>query len=105
MEGLEDRMGVLEDGLDRVTHELYPNSGESLRDAVDLANHRLAVLCPDTYPPGTGTGVPPGDRYGDTRPGAGDVEGETSRVTSEDTTGDTGGSAGGQPSGPDLSSP
>ncbi|MGW7518082.1 hypothetical protein ACWGJ2_21095 [Streptomyces sp. NPDC054796] len=28
-------------------HELYPNSGHSLRDAVDLANDRLARLCPD----------------------------------------------------------
>ncbi|MGW0763008.1 hypothetical protein ACWD1Y_42205 [Streptomyces sp. NPDC002814] len=54
MAGLEGRMGELEEGFARVMHELYPNSGESLRDAVDLANHRLALLCPDECPPGDG---------------------------------------------------
>ncbi|WP_413808095.1 hypothetical protein [Streptomyces sp. OE57] len=91
MVGLEGRMGVLEEGLARVMHELYPNSGESLRDAVDLANARLAVLCPEECAPGTpGTAVPPGDTGGDTAPRSGDTAGEQPDVTSEDTTGDAG---------------
>ncbi|MFE4972647.1 hypothetical protein ACFRAR_11055 [Kitasatospora sp. NPDC056651] len=45
--GLMERVGGIEDRLTRVEHELYPNSGESLRDAVDLANRRLARLCDD----------------------------------------------------------
>lgn len=47
-----ERVSAIEDRLTRVEHELYPNSGGSLRDAVDLANRRLARLCdPPTDPP------------------------------------------------------
>lgn len=49
--GLMERVGGIEERLSRVEHELYPNSGESLRDAVDLANRRLARLCPDEEEP------------------------------------------------------
>ncbi|MER6976248.1 hypothetical protein ABT317_04155 [Streptomyces carpinensis] len=45
--GVMERVAGIEDRLTRVEHELYPNSGGSLRDAVDLANSRLARLCPD----------------------------------------------------------
>ncbi|MEZ7005810.1 hypothetical protein [Streptomyces sp. AD55] len=45
--GVMERMAGMEERLGRVEHELYPNTGHSLRDAVDLANHRLARLCPD----------------------------------------------------------
>ncbi|MFD6936251.1 hypothetical protein ACFWAP_08880 [Streptomyces goshikiensis] len=45
--GVMERMSGIEDRLRRFEHELYPNSGGSLRDAVDLANERLARLCPD----------------------------------------------------------
>ncbi|MCE7081419.1 hypothetical protein [Streptomyces sp. ST2-7A] len=31
----------------QVGHELHPNGGDSLRDAVDTANARLERLCPD----------------------------------------------------------
>lgn len=92
MEGMETRMGVMEDGLARVTHELYPNSGESLRDAVDLANERLALLCPDGPVPAR---VPGGDTRGDTRRPAGDTDPDTLDLTSEDTPGDTPGDTGG----------
>ncbi|MFD7964375.1 hypothetical protein ACFV5J_26620 [Streptomyces zaomyceticus] len=54
--GVMERMGGIEDRLGRVEHELYPNSGGSLRDAVDLANERLARLCPDHPGP---DGCPP----------------------------------------------
>ncbi|WP_434593219.1 hypothetical protein [Streptomyces sp. A5-4] len=43
--GMMQRVSVMEDRLRRVEHELYPNSGDSLRDAVDQANRRLARLC------------------------------------------------------------
>ncbi|MBL0777016.1 hypothetical protein G6541_06370 [Streptomyces albidoflavus] len=89
MGGLEDRMGGVEADLQRIKHELYPNSGGSLRDAVDRANERLALLCP-------GTVVPGGDARGDRRPVPGDTEqdnpgdgptapGDTSDLTSGDT--------------------
>ncbi|MEU8870418.1 hypothetical protein AB0D24_04495 [Streptomyces javensis] len=45
--GVMERVGAIEERLQRVEHELYPNSGGSLRDAVDLANERLARLCSD----------------------------------------------------------
>ncbi|NDK24626.1 hypothetical protein FSY75_09090 [Streptomyces sp. TR1341] len=48
--GVMERLAGFEDRLTRVEHELYPNSGESLRDAVDLANRRLARICPDPEP-------------------------------------------------------
>ncbi|GAA2948038.1 hypothetical protein ACFPN0_15370 [Kitasatospora cinereorecta] len=55
--GLMQRVMVIEGRLMRVEHELYPNSGGSLRDAVDQANRRLAQLCgpdcgdPEHHPP------------------------------------------------------
>ncbi|PSK58009.1 hypothetical protein B0E38_01854 [Streptomyces sp. 111WW2] len=48
--GVMERMAGMEGRLHRVEHELHPNSGGSLRDAVDLANERLARLCPDPEP-------------------------------------------------------
>ncbi|MFG3142708.1 hypothetical protein ACGFZA_41690 [Streptomyces sp. NPDC048211] len=43
--GVMERLGGFEERLTRVEHELHPNSGASLRDAVDLANQRLALMC------------------------------------------------------------
>jgi hypothetical protein len=48
--GLMERVGGIEDRLGRVEHELHPNDGASLRDAVDRTNRRLARLCPDDDP-------------------------------------------------------
>ncbi|MGF0163040.1 hypothetical protein ACQRET_03220 [Streptomyces koyangensis] len=87
MGGLEDRMGGVEADLQRIKHELYPNSGGSLRDAVDRANERLALLCP--------TVVPGGDARGDRCPAPRDTDqdnpgdgaaapGDTSDLTSGD---------------------
>lgn len=45
--GVMARLDGFEERMTRVEHELHPNSGASLRDAVDLANHRLAQMCPD----------------------------------------------------------
>ncbi|MEU7093041.1 hypothetical protein [Kitasatospora aureofaciens] len=59
--GLMERVGGIEDRLTAVEHELYPNSGASLRDAVDLANRRLAQLCdddPGSAPPGPASAPP-----------------------------------------------
>lgn len=58
--GVMERVGGIEDRLSRVEHELYPNSGESLRDAVDEANARLRLLCPDPAP-GCGRSEDPAD--------------------------------------------
>lgn len=55
--GVMERVSAIEDRLTRVEHELYPNSGGSLRDAVDLANQRLARLC--TEPDGGSPSNPP----------------------------------------------
>ncbi|MFC8466020.1 hypothetical protein [Streptomyces sp. NPDC057250] len=44
--GVMQRVGEIEVRLDGVVHELHPNGGGSLRDAVDLANQRLRSLCP-----------------------------------------------------------
>lgn len=96
MAGLEGRMGGVEEDLRRIRHELYPNSGGSLRDAVDLANRRLALLCPEEPTDRRGTDVPPGDRRGDNRPEPGDADGWTPDVTSGDTSGDNPGDTGGQ---------
>ncbi|MFE3122265.1 hypothetical protein ACFXHD_02465 [Streptomyces hydrogenans] len=46
--GVVQRLTSLEERQSRVEHELYPNGGGSLRDAVDLANQRLAHLCADS---------------------------------------------------------
>lgn len=48
--GVMERMAGIEHQLAVFKHELYPNSGGSLRDAVDLANDRLRLLCPDPEP-------------------------------------------------------
>ncbi|WP_181387239.1 hypothetical protein [Streptomyces sp. Act143] len=45
--GVLERMAGMEERLARVYHEVYPNGGDSLRDAVNQANDRLAILCPD----------------------------------------------------------
>lgn len=49
--GVLERVSAIEDRLIRVEHELYPNSGRSLRDAVDQANDRLIHLCRDECGP------------------------------------------------------
>ncbi|MFD3848207.1 hypothetical protein ACFWVB_20240 [Streptomyces microflavus] len=49
--GLMERVSGMEDRLSGVEHELHPNDGGSLRDAVDQANRRLANLCPDRLEP------------------------------------------------------
>ncbi|WP_405759415.1 hypothetical protein OG234_13075 [Streptomyces sp. NBC_01420] len=61
--GVMERLGDLETGLQQVRHEVRPNSGGSLRDAVDLANWRLARLCPDPDPAAgpCGDGEDPGE--------------------------------------------
>ncbi|WP_309317365.1 hypothetical protein [Streptomyces salinarius] len=58
-QGVMQRLGELEDGLAHLRHEVRPNSGESLRDAVDLANRRLARLCPDPEDEGARPPEPP----------------------------------------------
>ncbi|MEU0181388.1 hypothetical protein ABZ312_09385 [Streptomyces sp. NPDC006207] len=45
--GLLERVGSMEERLGSFQHELYPNDGGSLRDAVDQANRRLRLMCPD----------------------------------------------------------
>jgi hypothetical protein len=49
--GVLARLAGFEERLMRVEHELYLNSGQSLRDAVDRANSRLARLCSDLDDP------------------------------------------------------
>lgn len=60
--GVMERVGAMEAGftgfgerLGRLEHEMQPNDGDSLRDAVNLANSRLARLLPDD----DGQGPPP----------------------------------------------
>ncbi|MCY0957759.1 hypothetical protein [Streptomyces sp. H27-H5] len=50
--GVLERVGEIEARLARVDHELHPNDGQSLRDAVDRANACLARICLD--PPSGG---------------------------------------------------
>ncbi|MFD3978235.1 hypothetical protein ACFWR6_06580 [Streptomyces griseus] len=45
--GVLERVAGMELRLGRMEHELHPNAGGSLRDAVDEANRRLTHLCPD----------------------------------------------------------
>jgi hypothetical protein len=94
MEGLETRMNGFDDDLQRIKHELYPNGGGSLRDAVNLANQQLAHLCsgptgtPVPEPDRTGDGLSPlGDPAGDTPSSAGDRGGPPLGLTSGDTGG------------------
>ena len=54
--GVMERVARIEERLTGVEHELYPNSGDSLRDAVDQANERLGRLCSD---PGSCDPPPP----------------------------------------------
>ncbi|MGC4947685.1 hypothetical protein ACLQ2N_16005 [Streptomyces sp. DT224] len=53
--GMMQRVAEIESRLGGVEHELHPNDGGSLRDAVDQANMRLVHLCPDDpqRPPST----------------------------------------------------
>ncbi|MFJ1787300.1 hypothetical protein ACIOML_23715 [Streptomyces anulatus] len=46
--GVLERVTRMELRLGRMEHELHPNDGGSLRDAVYEANRRLTHLCPDT---------------------------------------------------------
>jgi hypothetical protein len=46
-----ERVSGIETRLGRVEHELHPNDGASLRDAVDRTNRRLARLCPECDDP------------------------------------------------------
>ncbi|MFJ7523968.1 hypothetical protein ACIQ1S_03500 [Streptomyces griseus] len=46
--GVMSRLGAIEDRLARVEHELHPNSGSSLRDAVDRVDERTRQLTDDT---------------------------------------------------------
>jgi hypothetical protein len=46
-----ERVSGIEARLGRVEHELHPNDGASLRDAVDRTNRRLARLCPECDDP------------------------------------------------------
>ncbi|MEU1852955.1 hypothetical protein ABZ499_27730 [Streptomyces sp. NPDC019990] len=52
--GIMVRMAGMEERVGQVWHEVFPNGGGSLRDAIDQANERLATLCPadvDPCPP------------------------------------------------------
>ncbi|WP_411129923.1 hypothetical protein [Streptomyces sp. x-19] len=42
--GVMSRLGAIEDRLARVEHELHPNSGASLRDAVDRVDERTRQI-------------------------------------------------------------
>ncbi|MBC9719522.1 hypothetical protein H9Y04_44190 [Streptomyces sp. TRM66268-LWL] len=46
--GIPRRLAAVEEQLDRMGHELFPNSGTSLRDAVDRLEARLDHLTPTT---------------------------------------------------------
>jgi hypothetical protein len=46
--GVMARLDGIEERLGRVEHELQPNSGASLRDAVDRVDARTQQLAPDT---------------------------------------------------------
>lgn len=45
--GVMARLGAIEDRLGSVEHELHPNSGASLRDAVDRVDRRTRQLTDD----------------------------------------------------------
>lgn len=46
--GVMVRLRAIEERLGSVEHELQPNSGRSLRDAVDRVDARTRTLAPDT---------------------------------------------------------
>ncbi len=48
--GVMARLDGIEERLGRVEHELQPNSGSSLRDAVDRVDARTQQLASDTDP-------------------------------------------------------
>ncbi|HZF90448.1 hypothetical protein [Streptomyces sp.] len=48
--GVMSRLGTIEAKLERVEHELHPNSGASLRDAVDRVDERTRRIAPDDTP-------------------------------------------------------
>ncbi|MEU6822789.1 hypothetical protein ABZ921_19355 [Streptomyces atriruber] len=48
--GVMTRLGAIEERLARVDHELHPNSGSSLRDAVDRVDERTRQLTDDDTP-------------------------------------------------------
>ncbi|MEU8758551.1 hypothetical protein [Streptomyces sp. NPDC048659] len=45
--GVMSRLGAIEDRLASVEHELHPNSGASLRDAVDRVDQRTRQFASD----------------------------------------------------------
>jgi hypothetical protein len=45
--GVMTRLDAIEDRIARVEHELHPNSGASLRDAVDRVDQRTRRIAPD----------------------------------------------------------
>lgn len=47
--GVMARLGRIEERVSRIEHELQPNSGQSLRDAVDRVDRRTRTLAPDTH--------------------------------------------------------
>ncbi|MEU5330928.1 hypothetical protein [Streptomyces parvus] len=46
--GVMTRLGAIEERLARVEHELHPNSGSSLRDAVDRVDERTRRTLDDS---------------------------------------------------------
>ncbi|MGW1989565.1 hypothetical protein [Embleya sp. NPDC001921] len=54
--GLMERVGAMEARLSRMEHELHPNDGASLRDAIDSTNRQLARLCPECGDEADGAG-------------------------------------------------
>ncbi|REE62112.1 hypothetical protein BX257_4725 [Streptomyces sp. 3212.3] len=46
--GVMTRLDRIEGRIGRVEHELQPNSGHSLRDAVNRIDHRTQTLAPDS---------------------------------------------------------
>ncbi|MEU3255956.1 hypothetical protein [Streptomyces sp. NPDC006997] len=46
--GVMTRLGRIEGRITSMEHELRPNSGHSLRDAVDRVDRRTRTLAPDT---------------------------------------------------------
>ncbi|BAJ30497.1 MULTISPECIES: hypothetical protein [Kitasatospora] len=44
--GALERVAAIEARVAAIEHEVHPSDGGSLRDVVDLANRRLAQLCP-----------------------------------------------------------
>lgn len=79
--GIMVRMAGMEERLGQVWHEVFPNGGSSLRDAVDQANDRLAVLCPDVDPCSPQTPAPPepsGPPVGEPQPDPPDAPDEPS---------------------------